>query len=243
MNKFRPGHGMGIIAIAAIVVLLLPSGTRTATPPNLPPADVNETITSWNSRCNASHSGAGSVTGGCTPTGTADITASATYAGGSGTVTVYQRAYSKREQASASVTWYFEVLGPADTRVPLVFYATGATSQAQSPTGGSYAFASAAITTGDRNTTLYKAGACSHGVANCGGNPATANLPNAFSVQQSFTVSSNTVYAIVLNAVGYSNSGAFSTAVDPSVTFDPAFRSGRYRYTLVFSADASPASR
>lgn len=243
MKKNGPSQGLGSAAIVATVMLLLPSGTRTASPTSLPPAVVKEVISSWDTRCNASNSGAGSISGGCTPAGTKDVTASANYADGSGTVTVYQGTFSKIEQASASVTSYFEVLGPANTRVPLVFYANGATSQAQSAAGGSYGFASAAIETGDRSSTLFRVGACSHAFYDCVGNAATAALPNAFSVQQSFTVPSNTLYAIVLNAVGYSNAGGFSAAVDPSVAFDPSFKSGRQRYSLVFSADAAPAPR
>jgi hypothetical protein len=243
MKKNLPSQGLGFVAIAATAMLLLPSATRTASPTSLPPADLNEVITSWNTRCNASNSGAGSITGGCTPAGTGDITASAYYAGGSGSVTVYQGLVSKTEKASASVTSYFEVIGPANTRVPLVFYADGATSQSHSATGGSYGYASAAIETGDKRTTLFRVAACSHGFYDCVGNAATVGLPNAFSVQQSFTVSSNTLYAIVLDAVGYSDEGAFSAAVDPSVTFAPSFGSSRYRYSLIFSGDASPAPR
>jgi len=248
MKKNVSCQGLGIVAIAVIVMLLLPSGTRTASLPSavlneVPPAVLNEVISSWDTRCNASNSGAGSITGGCTLTGTRDVTASAYYARGSGSVTVYQGFVSKIEQASASVTSYFEVIGPPNTRVPLVFYANGATSQSRSSTGGSYGYASAAIETGDKSSTLYRVAACSHGFYDCVGSAATVGLPNAFSVQQSFTVSSNTLYAIVLNAVGYSNAGAFSAAVDPSVSFDPSFASSRYRYSLVFSGDASPAPR
>jgi hypothetical protein len=243
MKKKVPGHGLGFAASAVVVMLLLPSGTRTASLPslpNLPPAALNEVISSWNAHCNASNSGAGSITGGCTPRGKGEVTASAYYAGASGSVTVYQGSYSKVEQASATVTSYFEVVGPANTKVPLVFYANAATSQSQSATGGSYGYASAAIETGDRSLTLYKIAACSHAFYNCVGNAATIGLPNAFSVQQPFTVASNTVYAIVLNAVGYSNAGAFSAAVDPSVSFAPSFAGSRYRYSLLFSADTSP---
>jgi len=248
MKKNGSCRGPGIVAITVLVMLLLPSATRTATLPpavlsEVPPADLNEAISSWNTRCNASHSGAGSITGGCTPTGTGDVTVSAYYAGGSGSVTVYQGSYSKIERASASVTSYFAVIGPANTRVPLVLYANGATSQSQSASGGSYGYASDAIETGDKSSVLYKVAACSHGFYDCLESAATRGLPNAFTVQQSFTVSSNTLYAIVLNAVGYSDAGAFSAAVDPSVTFDRSFASSRYRYSLVFSADASPAPR
>jgi len=248
MKKKVPSQGLGFVAIAVMVMLLVPSGTRTASLPpavlnEVPPAVLNEVISSWNTRCNASNSGAGAIAGGCTPAGTRDVTASAYYTGGSGSVTVYQGVSSKIEQASASVTSYFEVIGPANTSVPLVFYANGATSQSQSAAGGSYGYASAAIETGDKSSTLYRVAACSHGFYDCVGSAATVGLPNAFSVQQSFTVSSNTLYAIVLNAVGYSNAGAFSAAVDPSVSFDPSFASSRYRYSLVFSGDASPAPR
>jgi len=240
-NKNRSRESSAIVVGVAVVAGLLPAATRTASPPNLPPAVINEAISSWNSHCNASNSNAGSIAGGCTVAGKADVTAAAYYANATSTVTVYQNAYSKTEKASASVTSYFEVIGPPDTTVPLVFYANGATSQAHSQSGSSYGFASAAIVTGDGRTILYRAAACSHGFSNCLENPATAGLPNAFTVQQSFRVASNTVYAIVLNAVGYSNDGAFSAAVDPDVTFDPSFRSSRWRYSLVFSADASPA--
>ena len=239
MKKNGPGESPGIVAIAVIAMLLLPSGTRTASLPSLPAAVLNETISSWNTRCNTSNSGAGSITGGCTPAGTADVTASAYYTGGTSTVSVYQSSYSKIEQASASVTSYFEVIGPANSRVRLVFYASGATSQ--SATGGSYGYASAAIETGDKSSTLYRVAACSHAFYDCLGDAATVRLPNAFSVQQTFTVSSNTLYAVVLNAAGYSNAGAFSAAIDPSVTFDPSFASNHY--SLVFSADASPGPR
>jgi hypothetical protein len=240
-NKKRPGQSLGIVVAIAVIAMLLPAVSRTAGPPNLPPAVVTETISSWNSHCNASNASAGSIAGGCTVAGKKDITASAYYANATGTVTVYQNSYSKTENASASVTSYFEVIGPDNTNVPLVFYANGATSQTQSGSGSSYGFASAAIATGDGKTILYRAAACSHGFSDCLGNPATAGLANTFTVQQSFRVASNTVYAIVLNAVGYSNDGAFSAAVDPDVTFDPSFKASRYRYTLVFSADASPA--
>lgn len=241
MKTSGPGESLGFVAIAVIAMLLLPSGTPTAglppaVAPAVPPAVLNEVISSWSTRCNASNSGAGSISGGCTATGTREVTASAYYAGGSGSVTVYQGSYSKIEQASASVTSYFEVIGPANSSVRLVFYATGATSQAAT----SYGYASAAIETGDKSATLYRVAACSHGFYDCLGNSATAALANAFSVQQSFTVSSNTLYAIVLTAAGYSNAGAFSAAVDPSVTFDPSFVAAS-RYSLVFSADASPA--
>lgn len=240
-KKNRAGESLGTVVGIAVIATLLPTTTRTASPPNLPPALVSETISSWNSHCNASSANAGSIAGGCTVAGKTDITASAFYANATGTVTVYQNSYSKAEKASASVTSYFEVIGPANSSVPLVFYANGATSQTQSGSGSSYGFASAAIVTGDGRTMLYRAAACSHGFSDCLGNPATAGLANTFTVQQSFRVVSNTVYAIVLNAVGYSNDGAFSAAVDPDVTFDPSFKASRYRYTLVFSADASPA--
>jgi hypothetical protein len=240
-NKKEVRKNLGIVVSAAVVAMLLPSASRTAGPQNLPPAVINEAISSWNSHCNASNSNAGSIAGGCTVAGKADITASAYYSNATSTVTVYQNAYSKTEKASASVTSYFEVLGPPNTTVPLVFYANAATSQAHSQSGSSYGFASAAIVTGDGRTVLYRAGACSHGFSNCLENPETAGLPNAFAVQQSFRVASNTVYAIVLNVVGYSNNGAFSAAVDPDVTFDPSFRTSRWRYSLVFSADATPA--
>jgi len=244
MKKNAPCQHLGLVATAVTVMLLLPSATQTASLPSLPslpPAVLNEVISSWNTHCNASNSGAGSIKGGCTPRGAGDVTASAYYAGASGSVTVYQAYFSKTEQASASVTSYFEVIGPANTRVPLMFYADAATSQSRSGTGGSYGYASAAVETGDKSSTLFKIAACSHGFYDCGGNAETAVLPNAFSVQQPFTVSSNTLYAIVLTAVGYSNEGAFSAAVDPSVTFAPSFAAGRHRYSLVFSADASPA--
>jgi hypothetical protein len=239
-KKNEPGRNLRILAIAVTVMLLLPSGTRTQNLPDVPSADLSEVISSWNAHCNAAHSGAGSMNGGCTPAGKADVTVSAYYADGTGSVTVYQSAYSKIEQAKASVTSYFEVTGPANTRVPLVFYANAATSQSQSSDGGSWAFASAAVETGDKKSILFRIGACSHGFYDCLGTTATAGLPNAFSVQQSFTVSSNTLYAIVLDAVGYSNAGAFSAAVDPSVSFDPSFASKRSHYSLMFSGDASP---
>jgi hypothetical protein len=240
-KKNRPSESLGVVVAVAAIAMLSPSNTRTASPPNLPPAVLTESISSWNSHCNASNSSAGSIAGGCTVAGKTDVTASAYYANGTGTLTVYQSSYSKTEKASASVTSYFEVVGPANSSVPLVFYANGATSQSQSASGSSFGFASAAIETADGRSTLYRAAACSHGFSDCLGNAATAGLPNVFTVQQSFRVAANTVYAIVLNAVGYSNDGAFSAAVDPDVTFDPSFASSRYRYSLVFSADASPA--
>jgi hypothetical protein len=240
-KKNRAGGSLGIVVGVTVIATLLPTATRTASPPNLPPAVVNVTVLSWNTHCNASSTTPGSIAGGCTVAGKPDITASAYYANATGTVTVYQNSYSKIEKASASVTSYFEVIGPANSSVPLVFYANGATSQTQSAAGSSYGFASAAIETGDGGTILYRAAACSHGFSDCLGNVATAGLGNTFTVQQPFRVSANTVYAIVLNAVGYSNDGAFSAAVDPNVTFDPSFKASRYRYTLVFSADASPA--
>src|SRR5579862_3729993 len=113
-NKNRPGENLGIVVGIAMIAMLLPTATRTASPPNLPPAVINEAISSWNSHCNASNSNAGSIAGGCTVAGKADVTAAAYYANATSTVTVYQNAYSKTEKASASVTSYFEVIGPPD---------------------------------------------------------------------------------------------------------------------------------
>ena len=230
---------MNLAAALACATLMSPS----AWAQTVPAATATGFIGSWNN-CNATLSGAGSGTGGSSSTTggcTNDVSVSAYYVSGKGSVSTVQNTYAtgfnEIEQTNASVTSYFEVIGPSNPSVPLIFSATGSTSV--SAVVGSYGYATASVETGSLGATIYSVGACSMIFYDCGGTSSTVGLPSSFNVNQSLSLAAGTLYAVVIGAQGYSNAGGFSASVDPSVTFAPGFNATGY--SIVYSSDLSPA--
>jgi len=150
----------------------------------------------------------------------------------------YSSGFNEQEWSSATATAYFEVTGPSNSSIPLLFSASGATSA--TATVGSYGYASASVTNYGGATTLAGGAACSYIFYLCEGQASTGTLSPSFSIaNESFAVTSNTLYEVIVHADGYGNAGGFTANADPSVSFDPTFNSAGY--TLTFSPDASPA--
>ncbi|HEV2703630.1 MAG TPA: VPLPA-CTERM sorting domain-containing protein [Steroidobacteraceae bacterium] len=221
---------------AAISLLLVSLGlTATAAATTVPSAIVSGNISSWDTGCNATLAGAGSATGGCTLSSQGDVSISANFADGTGTVSAVQSSFagnfSEQENAQSRVTYFFEVQGPSSSSVNLDFAASGQTSAFAG--FGSYGTATASIMSGDLGTTLFTTGACSSVFYTvCG------SAPSAFSVNQPFTVTAGSLYAVVIVASGTSDIGGFSASVDPSISFNPSFDSTGY--SISFSADLAP---
>jgi hypothetical protein len=221
------------MAISLLVVSL--SLTATAVAVTVPAAIVSGDISSWDTGCNATLTGPGSATGGCTLSSRGDVSISASFADGTGAVSVVQSSFagnfSEQEQAQSRVISYFAVMGPSSPSVILDFTATGQTSAFAG--FGSYGTATASVLDGNLGATLYTVGACSSVFYTvCG------SMPSAFSVNQSFTVSAGSLYAVVINESGTSDIGGFNASIDPSINFDPSFDSTGY--SIVYSADLAP---
>jgi len=167
-----------------------------------------------------------------------ELAASAYYAGGAGSLSLSQTTYitthNDLENGSAHLGWSFEVLGPANSNVPLLFAASGSTSASSTSGIGSSANVYAWLGSSINSSDLYSVSACAFsGFASCN----VAN--NSFSVNHPFTVTTNTIYYATIGVGGTSNSGAFSALVDPAVTFGTNFNSSGY--SIVNSADVLAA--
>jgi hypothetical protein len=178
-------------------------------------------------------SSAGVATGG--PNG--ELSLSMYYAGGTGYATAAETAYAPTngfdvESESASVFSEFEVVGPSNSMVPVVFNvgATTATTSA-GQTANAEALAYIGTSFGAQNIFWVEASSCAGG--------AVCVYPTSLNQDYSFTVTANTIYYVTLTAGGSSNLGTFSASVDPSINFSSSFNSSGY--SLAFSSDASPA--
>jgi hypothetical protein len=131
-----------------------------------------------------------------------------------------------------SITYFFEVAGPTNSAVPLVFSASGSTFAAGTDTT---AVAQAFSAGGAFN-------ACSgtgNGAATCG-NGAGGVLPSSFAGSEAFNLASNTLSDVEVAIEGSSTLGPgnWSTGVDPQISFAPGFASAGY--TLEASPDLTP---
>jgi hypothetical protein len=122
--------------------------------------------------------------------------------------------------AAVSVTYYYEVIGPAKP-VPLTI--TGSVSAS----AGGLATAYASIIGTDFS-----------GVVAC----SCAAAPGAATLDQSFSVTPGAVSAVTLFAAGQEGGndtgpgvGSYSASADPMITIDPAFLAQNPGYSLVFS--------
>ena len=181
--------------------------------------------------------------------GCAGMTASTTYFEGSGSANVSGGSPSGLiAGASALEMVFFEVVGPTNTSVPLIFSASGTASangydafgiaEAYSP-GGEFI----ACSSGTSISCLCKYEPLgSPGSVECGYS-SVGYLPTSFSGTQSFSLTTNTLSDVWIEAQGASGigglgSGSFIVSVDPMVTFAQGFNSTGY--SLVFSPDISP---
>jgi hypothetical protein len=157
------------------------------------------------------------------------LTVSAFYVNGKGSVSASASGAPGTNQANSQLFSAFEVLGPANSNVPLLFSVSGTTS-ASSGNGQIYAFLGSSVNSPD--IFGVTAQSCSV-VGQCG-----PNTPTSFAVNQLFSVASNTVYFVSIDAGGSNlNGGTFSAQVDPSVTFASGFN--QPGYSLIYSADTA----
>jgi len=176
-----------------------------------------------------SGSGFGSFTSG-------ELVLSAYYASASGSLSIAQNTYTTGgndlEYGGDHVGWSFEVLGPANSNVPLVFTANGTTSAAAAI--GSDANAYAWLGSGINSSDIFSVSACTYsGFDSC----SASN--GSFNVNHQFSVATNTLYYATIGVSGSSNDGTFSATVDPAVTFGSNFNSSGY--SIVNSADVLAA--
>jgi hypothetical protein len=156
------------------------------------------------------------------------LTISASYVDGTGFVSASATGAPGTNQANAQLFSAFEVLGPTNSNVSLMFSASGTTS-ASSGNGQIYAFLG--TSTNSEDIFGVTAQSCSV-VGQC-----DPNTPTSFAVNQLFSVASNTIYFVSIDAGGSNlNGGSFSAQVDPSVTFASGFNQSGY--SLIYSADA-----
>jgi hypothetical protein len=131
----------------------------------------------------------------------------------------------------------FEVLGPTDSSVRLVFTASGTTS-----ISGSFGQVAAQATVSNPNPgggTIYSVGACSTQYYACLGGPTGAiSAAPSFSADYSFAAATNTVYDVTIESYFYNLFATGNATVDPSVTFASGFDSTGY--SLIYSANATP---
>jgi hypothetical protein len=158
------------------------------------------------------------------------------YAGGTGYVSAIDIAGGNGLQVGNSrIESSFEVLGPANSNVPLVLSLTGTTSVTS---GAGYAEDDVTLVTGPTlGTTVYQVSACTDSFYVCASS--TPPVGSSLSIQQSFVATTNTLYDLFLTAGFYEVNGATTSAsIDPSVAFGSQFDPSGYQ--IIFSADATP---
>ncbi|MGH7022529.1 MAG: hypothetical protein ACREEB_02940, partial [Caulobacteraceae bacterium] len=212
---------------AAIIGLALTGAAGGAAADTMPPANyyayitLGPTTTTFggitNSMCNPS-------TDGC-----ATSTLIGSYANGvlaesfSGSSTGL---YPPENQGFASGDFYFEVIGPADTEVPLVFTASGSTSITGLNPGSGEVYTTYGI--GDITGPTFSS--CTLGIYAPPGGCGAYSMVSSFSAVSSFMAPTNTVgYVFEGLSIGSGyEDGTFFAGIDPMISFAPSFDSTGY---------------
>jgi hypothetical protein len=216
-----------VTPLLVLVVFTAPSAVNAS---NLGPPTITGDIGDFIFLTNA-----GTITGG---TNGGVLTVSASYASGTGAVSVVQSSYNSgfddQENAEAKLISEFEVLGPANNNVALDFSVNGSAS-ASAEIGG---FTSQAQILADVSSVNagYPGNLYSTSAVACAGETGCASSAS-FNVDKQFLVSTDAIYYVTIEAIGSSLNGTLSATVDPSVTFDPSFVSTGY--SIIYSADAT----
>lgn len=137
--------------------------------------------------------------------------------------------YGTQLSTGGLLTYYAEVVGPANITVPVDFLVSGSATTSTSYDDEAYVWASLGANA--------QISACAGG-GNCNG-----PLSSSFGGSYSYSVPTNTPIQIQMQVQGLvgilAGPGAtFTATVDPSVVLDPSFNTPGY--SVIFSADLSP---
>jgi hypothetical protein len=183
--------------------------------------------------------GAGGGSGTCSYSGAGgadNFTATATYAGGEGYLSLSDNKTSYGlSTATPRIESMFEVLGPVGSQANLTLTMSGSTSLS----GGGSVDANVDLVVG--GVQVFQANACSTSGYECmqSATGSSSNAPSLSPTSYAFTVPTNTPENLDYSMYFYLvNQGLASATIDPNVTFTPGFDSAGY--SLIYSSDASP---
>jgi hypothetical protein len=135
--------------------------------------------------------------------------------------------------AEATIDYYFEAVGPANTGVAFDILAAGGASETGNGTSFAHLYLNGSSVIGEPGTLTT---ACSSfEIDGCG------SIGSAFFLNSVFGAQSNTVQELVLEVSGdvNPNGGTFMASVDPTITIDPSFLAANPGFTLEFSSNVT----
>jgi hypothetical protein len=138
--------------------------------------------------------------------------------------------------AEATIDYYFEAVGPANTAVNFDIQAAGSASETGSGTAFAHLYLNGSSTIGSPGTLTS---ACSSFELNgCG------SIGSAFVLNSVFGAQSDTLQEIEIDVDGdvNQNGGTYLASVDPTITIDPGFLSANPGFTLEFSSNVTQNS-
>ena len=138
--------------------------------------------------------------------------------------------------AEATIDYYFEAVGPANTSVVFDIQAAGSTSETGSGTAFAHLYLNGSSTIGSPPSL---ASAClSFQVNGCG------SISSAFYLNSAFGAQSDTVQEIEIDVAGSTNpnGGTYAASVDPTIIIDPGFLAANPGFTLEFSSNVTQNS-